>query len=150
VRFLRGRQPFGLRGGMHYVDIRDAAAALVAAMQHPSPRPVYHLRGTSCSLSQYFADLGACANRRPPRFMLPHAVAKVLGALDRNLGQRLYGKPLGLLPDPVVLEMAAHYWNFASTYAEADLGFAPRPGRVTLQDCVDWLQLSRPTGRRGS
>jgi dihydroflavonol-4-reductase len=144
VRFLSGRQPFGLHGGIHYVDIRDAAAALVAAMQHPSPRPVYHLRGTACTLQRYFADLGACAHRRPPRLMLPHAVAKALGAVDRNLGQLFLGKPLGLLPDPVVLEMAAHYWNFSSTYAEADLGFAPRPGKVTLQDCVAWLQRERP------
>lgn len=37
IRYLRGRLPFLIRGGMHFVDIRDAAAALVRAMQYASP-----------------------------------------------------------------------------------------------------------------
>ena len=44
-------------------------------------------------------------------------------------------------PDPVVLEMACCFWGLASLFAH-ELGYAPRPGRQTLCDTVDWLRAN--------
>ncbi len=150
-RFLRGRLPFLLRGGIHYIDIRDAAAALVAAMAHPRPRPIYHLRGTACSLRTFFNDVARLSGRRAPRLMLPAALLWPLAWLDVRLGQLWRGSPLGLLPDPVVLEMAQHYWDVGSRYAEADLGYLSRPPAQTLAATLAWLQAHHPAlqARRG-
>lgn len=140
VRFLRGRLPFLVRGGIHYVDIRDAAAALVAAMQHPHPKAVYHLHGTACSIDNFFNELGDIAGKKAPRLHLPIPVAWGLAKADEWLGLRLRGKPLALLPDPVVIEMASRYWDVGSRYAEEDLNFHCREGRKTLEDTVQWLK----------
>ena len=140
LRFLRGRLPFLLHGGIHYVDIRDAAAAMVAAMDHARPQPIYHLPGVACSIRQFFTDVSKLAQKRVPKLSLPYKAAWHLAQADAWLGQRIRGRPLGLLPDPVVIEMAAHFWNMTSHHAKADLSFAPRLGEQTLQDTLAWLQ----------
>lgn len=143
IRFLRRRLPFLIRGGIHFVDIRDAAAALLAAMQHPDPRPVYHLHGTACSIDQFFGDLQKVSGVPQPRFHLPYRLAWGLAKADEWLGVRLKGEPLSLLPDPVVIEMARRYWDSRSRYAKEDLGFQSRAGHETLQDTVQWLRQHR-------
>ncbi|MEO6877575.1 MAG: NAD-dependent epimerase/dehydratase family protein, partial [Gemmatimonadaceae bacterium] len=42
-RVLDGKVPVLFAGGMHFVDIRDVATALLAVLRHADPRPVYHL-----------------------------------------------------------------------------------------------------------
>ena len=41
--------------------------------------------------------------------------------------------------DPVVIEMAAHYWGASSLYV-SELGYKARDPRETLRDTVDWLR----------
>ena len=57
-------------------------------------------------------------------------------------GRDLRGEPLHVLPDPVVVEMAAHYWGVRSLYAAEDLGYKSRDPRETLRDTVDWLRAN--------
>jgi nucleoside-diphosphate-sugar epimerase len=135
IRFLRGRMPFLVRGGMHYADVRDAAKALGRAMTLPKPKPVYHLPGTSCSVEEFFADVAAAAGRAAPGRVVPYWLAWSLARLTA---------PLHLLPDPVVIEMASRYWGMTSRYAEPELGYRSRPGRDTLRDTVEWLRVHHP------
>jgi len=65
--------------------------------------------------------------------VLPYAPARLLAGLLARFE---------LLPDPVLIEMAAHYWGARSLYAERDLGFAPRPAAETLADTVRWLRAA--------
>ena len=134
-RFLRGKLPFLIRGGMHFADVRDGARALVQAMTRSRPRPVYHLPGTSSSIEEFFALTAEIAGRRPPGVVLPYRTAGWLARL---------GAPLRILPDPVVIEMAAHYWGMRSRYAECELEYRSRPPGETLADTVTWLMLHHP------
>lgn len=141
VRFLRGKLPFILRGGIHYIDIRDAASAMIRAMQHPSPKSVYHLPGTACSIETFFADLASISNNLPPKYHLPFRLAWGISQVNALLHQRL--SVPSLLPDPVVIEMANHFWGIHSLYAAADLGFQSREGLETLRDTVSWIRAHR-------
>lgn len=134
-RFLRGRVPFLVRGGMHFADVRDAARALVRAMTIPTPRPVYHLPGTASTIQEFFATTARIAGKRPPRASLPFRAAWWLARISA---------PLKFLPDPVIIEMASHYWGMVSRYAEADLGYRSRPGQDTLADTINWLMAHHP------
>lgn len=135
TRFLRGRLPFLVHGGMHFADVRDAARALARAMVRPGARPVYHLPGTASSIEEFFSLTGSIAGRKPPPLVLPYRVAWWLARL---------GAPLGMLPDPVVIEMAAHFWGLRSRYAESELDYRSRPGADTLRDTVAWLRANHP------
>lgn len=134
-RLLLDRLPFLLRGGMHYADVRDAAGALVRAMQLATARPVYHLPGTSQTIEEFFAGAASAAGRPAPRRVLPYGVAHLLAQVTQ---------PFRLLPDPVIVEMARHYWGMRSRYAEPDLGYRSRPGRETVADTVAWLTANHP------
>lgn len=140
IRFLRRRLPFILDGGMHFVDVRDVAKALTRWRHVSSPAPVYHFRGCACSIDTFFRKVAAVAEMTPPRWRLPYRLAYALASVDHQLGQRWRGKPLGLFPGPVLIEMAAHYWGLASMRAERDLGYRSRAPDTTLSDTVCWLR----------
>jgi dihydroflavonol-4-reductase len=139
LRVLHHRVPFVLPGGMHFVDVRDAADALVRAVRYPRPRPVYHLRGTATTLDAFFRLVAEEAGIRPRWKRLPSSV--ILGAARLN---RLFGSPVSVIPDPVLIEMAAHHWDIGSRHAEDDLGFRSRPPERTIADTVAWLRAHHP------
>jgi dihydroflavonol-4-reductase len=130
LRFLRGRLPFLIEGGMHFTDVRDVAGAVIAALERPEVRPIYHLVGTECGIVDFFAMLEEVSGVPRPKWVLPYRPAWWLARLV---------EPLHVLPDPVVVEMAAHYWGASSRYA-SELGYKPRDPRETLRDTVDWLR----------
>ena len=67
IRMLRGRLPFLIQGGMHFIDIRDAMHAIWCAMERPDVRPVYHLAGTSST----WPPRGVCAASWPSSIWAP-------------------------------------------------------------------------------
>lgn len=135
MRVLSGRLPFIFDGGIHFVDIRDAAAAIVAAMRHPSPRDAYNLPGTSSSLSDFFRRVAASAGLDRKWRVLPPRIVWFLAK-----GNELIGKPFRVLPDPVVIEMGSRYWGLSSSHAESDLGFRPRTPDATIADTILWIR----------
>jgi len=106
-------------------------------MKHPRPEPVYHLPGTACSIERFFADVSAVSGVPAPRSVLPYPPARLLARLLA---------PFEILPDPVLIEMAAHYWGAHSLYAARDRGFAPRPASETLRDTVHGLRTEAGGG----
>jgi dihydroflavonol-4-reductase len=142
LRVLRGRLPFILRGGMHFADVRDVAEGMVRAMLLPSPRPVYHFVGTVSTLDAFFRAVAAAAGVRPRWRVLPAGLLRTAARVNRRLGG-----PLHVLPDPVLVEMAAHHWDHRSRWAEDDLGYRSRPPQETLGDTVEWLRAHHPSLR---
>lgn len=138
MRVLDGRLPFIFDGGINFVDIRDAADAMVRAMRIASPCPSYNLPGTSSSLDEFFRRVARLAGIRVSWRVLPSRFVRYLAALNDR-----FGRPFGILPDQVVIEMASHYWGISSRYAEADLGFRPRNPDATIADTIAWIRHSR-------
>lgn len=136
LRFMRRKLPIVVRGGIAFVDVRDVAQALVRLGELERVRPVYHLPGTACSVKEFFAMAEPFAGVRAPR-VVPFLPAWLLGRAFARLG-------IHLLPDPVVIEMASHYWDARSRFAEAELGFRTRDPRETLADTIAWLREHAP------
>ncbi len=147
LRFLQGRLPFLIRGGIHFADIRDVAGAVLRSMTRARPRPIYHLCGTACSIQDFFALLEEIAGVPAPRIVLPFRPAWLLASATQRLGVLLRNEPLSILPDPVVVEMAARYWATRSLYAAEDLNFVSRDARETLADTVRWLRETGAVSR---
>lgn len=137
TRYLRGSLPFLIHGGMHFVDIRDASAAMVSAMLHDSPQPVYHLSGVACTLDNFFKMVENASGVKPPKVHLPQPLALLI-ANSISKAAHMVGKE-SPLPDPVVIEMAGKFWDVKSRYASRDLSFYNRNGQDTINDTVDWL-----------
>jgi nucleoside-diphosphate-sugar epimerase len=131
LRLLEGRLPFLIKGGMHFVDVRDVARALLRAMQLPQARPIYHLPGTVCSIVEFYQRVAALAGKPAPRRVVPFRPAWLLAVVAERAG-------LSALPAPSLIEMAAHHWGIHSKYA-GELGYQSRPGDETIRETIEWL-----------
>ncbi|MCA9677425.1 MAG: NAD-dependent epimerase/dehydratase family protein [Kofleriaceae bacterium] len=139
-RFLRGQLPVVPRGGINFVDARDAAAATAAALERGRPGERYLLGGPNWTMKEFFGRLARVAKVRAPWLELPErldrlqrAGASVIEHLWRSRGKE---PPL----DRISVEMAEHYWWFDSAKAERELGFEARDPSLTLHDTVAYLR----------
>lgn len=143
LKHLRQQFPFLLSGGMHFVDVRDAASAIVKAAWHPSARPIYHLSGTMIEIEQFFKMCEDVSGVPAPKRILNPSLALILAKSAEKVATKL--KQKSPLPDPVVIEMAGHHWGLKSRYAEVELEFQTRGAYQTLADTVTWVKQNHPS-----
>ncbi|HEY6556968.1 MAG TPA: NAD-dependent epimerase/dehydratase family protein [Polyangiaceae bacterium] len=134
-RFLERAIPAIPGGGMAFVDVRDAAAGMLAAFERGQAGERYLLSAANLTIAAFFQRLERISGVAAPRLRLPRSRKLALGMtslFDRAL------RALGTEPpvDPVSLEMAQHFWYCDSSKAERALGFAPRDPGETLRDTV--------------
>lgn len=132
--WLHGRMPAIIKGGgICLMDVRDAAAAHVAAMTHGQPGRRYLATGHNVTLDELFQRLQAITGRRPPPLKLPAALGIPLADLVERLG---------VLPaiDQAQARLMAHHWWYDSSRAMEELGIRFRSLDETLRATVRWLQ----------
>ncbi len=132
VKFLQRDLPSMPNGGMSFVDVRDAAAAFVAALTR-GELSGKHLMGVNLSMAEFFQRLERLSGVPAPRLRLPARV-NVLGA---QLLER-WAKARGRVPalDAASVEIAEHWFWVDSRKAEQQLGFKARDPHQTLLDTV--------------
>lgn len=137
--WLRGRLPALIHGGgVALMDIRDGAAAHIAAMQRGLPGRRYLATGHNLTPQELFNKLSALAGRRPP-ISLPPALGIPLADLAETLN---------ILPaiDGGQARLMAHHWWYDSRRAVEELGLSFRPIDETLRDTLAWMQGDSPAG----
>lgn len=143
-RLLRGKLPFIVNGGMHFVDIRDVSQAMIRAMKLAKPKPIYHFSGTAYPIDRFFKNVASIGGVAPPKLALPGPIAALLSKISGLLDKVLPPQKHPLLPDPVVFEMASKHWGLSSLYAKKDLGYVSRDPDETLLDTIAWLKANDP------
>ncbi len=140
AKFLQRDLPAMPNGGMCFVDVRDAAAAFVAALSRGELHGK-HLLGVNLSMADFFQRLERLSGVPAPRLRLPSRV-NVLGA---QLLERL-AKARGREPalDAASVEIAEHWFWVDSRKAEQLLGFHARDVHETLLDTVTDLIQRMP------
>jgi dihydroflavonol-4-reductase len=124
-------------GGLSFVDARDAASALRAAMARGRHGERYLLGSVNWTFDKFFGRLERLTKVAAPRFSLPSRIA-VPGAraLHTLYSQWKLAPPV----EPAEVEMAEYFWYFDSSKAARELGFAPREAAETLQDTVTYVR----------
>jgi dihydroflavonol-4-reductase len=140
-RFLEGEVLAAPRGGIAAVDVRDVAAAMIAALERGRSGERYLLNAANIGVPVFLDRLERISGVSAPVARLPRSRGLAVEAT------RLFGKMVkavgGELPMSVEsVEMAQYYWYCDSGKAMRDLGFAPRDLTDTLRDTVSDL-LSR-------
>jgi dihydroflavonol-4-reductase len=124
-------------GGLSFVDARDAAAVLRAAMSRGGHGERYLLGAANWTFDKFFGRLERLTKVAAPRFSLPSKLA-VPGA--RALHSLYRQWKLAPPVEPAEIEMAEYFWYFDSTKAARELGFAPRDAAETPQDTVTYVR----------
>jgi dihydroflavonol-4-reductase len=139
ARFLQRQIPVIPSGGLSFVDVRDIASAMVAAIERGRDKERYLLGAINLTMENFFQRLEEVSGVQgcliPIR--VPGKLAKlgvgVLGQLAKTLG--------GEAPVSTIdADMASHFWYVDSRKAEEELGFSPRDPMQTLLDTVHDIQ----------
>jgi dihydroflavonol-4-reductase len=130
-RFLLGRIPAYVDGGLNIVDVRDIAQGHLLADEKGEVGERYILAGRNFTLDRLFADFARISGRDGPPVKLPgRPMALAVDAMVR-VGLRL---PVS----PEEVRSANLWWTCRNTKARKRLGFEPRPHEETLEDAVRW------------
>jgi dihydroflavonol-4-reductase len=126
-------------GGLNFVDARDVAAVLPAAMERGRAGERYLVGGYNWTFSELFGRL-----ERLTKVAGPMRKARGKWTVLAAHAQAAVFKKLGRTPpvDPESVEMARYYWYFESTKAREELGFTPRDATDTLHDTVKYLKAN--------
>lgn len=137
LRFLAGQVKVIPPGGLNFVDVRDAAAGVLAAMVKGRSGQRYLLGGHNWSFGEFFARLAEVSDTPAPRLRLPQNLYTAGALLTEGVARQIGREPA---VDRISREMAGCYWYFSSEKAARELGHDPRDGRVTLFETVRWLR----------
>ena len=138
--FLERKLPFVPGGGIAFVDARDAAAAMVAAMDRGRPGNRYLVNAANMTLEAFFGRLGSLSGVRPPRVRLPPTSAALAGTATELLGRVLHAVGWTVPVDRTSAEMAQFFWYVDASRATRELGFAHRDPDDTLRETIEDLR----------
>jgi len=136
-RFLMGRIPVMPRGGISFVDVRDAARTFVAALTRGNVGERHLLGAANLEFSEFFARLGRIAHLAPPLFRMPSPL-KVAAAHWMERWARDQGREPDLPASDV--EMGECWFFIDSSKSQRLLGFEPRDPVETLTDTVRYVR----------
>jgi dihydroflavonol-4-reductase len=134
---LEGQVPAVPAGGLSFVDVRDAADAMLLAMERGKPGERYLVGACNLTVREFFARLARIAGVPSPWLPLPRS--RVLAAIGATAVRELATKTglgAGFAVDPMSVDMAQCFWYVDSRKAERELGWRPRDPGITLRDTV--------------
>ncbi len=135
--FLARKIPTVPKGGLSFVDARDAARAFRAAMERGAHGERYLLGAANWTFEKFFGRLERITKVPAPFLSLP---SKLTLAGARGLSSLYKHWKLAPPVEPAEIEMAEYFWYLDASKARADLGFDPRDPQETLLDTVNYTR----------
>ncbi len=134
-KFLDRSIPAVPRGGVAFVDARDAAEALALAFEKGRGGQRYLINAVNMSVEDFFARLSRISGVSGPKLMLPKSREAARWSAE------LFSKAVRIIGgDPPVdaesVEMGQLFWYASSEKAERELGWSSRDPNETLADTV--------------
>jgi dihydroflavonol-4-reductase len=139
LNFLEQKVPFIPAGGMSFVDARDAAEAMILAMERGRAGERYLVSACNLTIEAFFARLSRLSGVQGPKMKLPRSVtlARAGASLMERMAKHV---PIDAPVDRISAEMAQHFWYVDASKARADLGWEPRDPGDTLADTIRDLE----------
>ena len=131
-----GRGLFAPPGSNDFVDVRDVATGILAAIQRGRTGRRYILGGHALSYLDAWRVFARVAGRMQPLGVAPNAIARTAGWFGDLAGLFARREP-AVNSAAVGMSMLAH--NFSCTRAETELGYTYRPFETTAHDAWDWF-----------
>ena len=133
-----GNLPVLLPGGYNWVDVRDVVAGAVQAEQYAPPGASYVLSNQWASLQDIARMVHAAGGPRPPRLLIPAAIAG-WAALPAEWLARLLRKH-AFFTRHALYTVRVNNHQVSHQRATADLGYQPRPLQETVADTLAWFE----------
>ncbi len=135
--FMARKIPYCPSGGINFVDVRDAAAAFITALEKGSHQEKYLLGAANMTFPQFFGRLERLSGVSAPMLKVPKKLAMAGSGMISSIYKH-WGKTSPVMPTEV--EQAEYFWYFDSSKAVEELGFTPRDPQETLQDTITYIR----------
>ncbi len=137
VAFARGQVKAYVDGGYDFVDVRDVAAAHLAACEKGRTGESYLLSGEYVTVRELLSILAKLTGRPEPRRHIPAWAADLAAPFSVLYGRLTRTRPL-FTPDSLYYLRS----NSMTSHGKAtrELGYHPRPVRRSVAETVKWLK----------
>jgi dihydroflavonol-4-reductase len=135
--YLDGRLTAGVRGGYDFVDVRDVADGVIAAVDQARSGECYILSNRYCSVSELLDIIAETSGKKRIRTILPLWFAKATAPLAELWYQLKKQPPLFTSYSLFTLTSNA---LFSHKKADRELHYTPRSFRETVVDTVRFLR----------
>jgi dihydroflavonol-4-reductase len=135
-KFLERKIPFSPGGGIAFVDARDAAEALILAMEKGTSGERYLVNAANMTVGAFFGRLERLSGVKAPSLKLPRAPVALAGVGADLLGRVASRLNLPAPVDKISAEMAQVFWYCDASRARTELGWTPREVGDTLADTI--------------
>lgn len=138
--FLAGKLPFYVEGGHDFVDVRDVAQGVLAALSKGRSGEGYILSGGYYSMKEILDMVAEVTGRKKLKLAISKPAFRLIAPLT-EMGFRLVGKK------PVLTKYMAHvlasYELYSHHKASQELGYHPRPMEESVADTVRSLREAK-------
>ncbi len=118
--FLAKKIPYTPSGGLNFVDVRDAAAAFISALEKGADGEKYLLGAANMTFADLFGRLARLSGVSAPMLKMPKKFATAGAGMIESVFKH-FGKASPVASSEV--EQAEYFWYFDSDKAEEELGF---------------------------
>jgi dihydroflavonol-4-reductase len=136
-QLLHRKLPGLVQAGYFWVDVRDVAAAAVAAESNGRCGEKYIVAGQYATFREIAGWVHELSGARPPLLIVPLWVARIVAPWVAWYSRRLGLRPL---VTPEAIQIVDCHQQISTEKAAMELGFHPRPLKETISDTVRWLQ----------
>ncbi len=137
--FLEGAVPAVPAGGLSFVDVRDAAEAMVLALEAGRAGERYLIGACNLTVRDFLGRLSRISGVPAPWLPMPRSreIARIGARAMERLASRI-----GIAPrvEAASVEMAQCFWYLDASKAERELAWRARDPNVTLHDTVEDLR----------
>jgi dihydroflavonol-4-reductase len=144
--FLGDRLQLYLDFIVNFVDVRDAAAGLVLAMERGQIGHRYILGGESIALKKVLQLMAAISGRRSLLIPVSGRASRITTALMEFVADHVTGRPPSGTVEGVRIALRARALSIEK--AQRELGYKPRPVEPALRETIAFLlgATRRPEG----
>lgn len=125
-------------GGKNFVDVRDAARAIVAALEKGKSGQAYILCGENLSYREFFARLSMQSDRKPLMVRIPASLLLLAGLFGSAL--RRFGIQTEYTMTNMRILCVSNYYS--DVKARRELGVMPGPIDNAISEAIRWFKAS--------
>ncbi len=136
LQIIKGEMPMGMQGSFNLCDVRDLAAATIAAVDKGRVGECYILANEPVTLKEICDMLQKECKAKKIRFYLPLGMADKLAKMLEKQAEKKGKKPL--MTTFSVYNLARNN-VFDYSKAQRELGYTTRSYQETIHDEVQWM-----------
>ncbi|HHT66920.1 MAG TPA: NAD-dependent epimerase/dehydratase family protein [Erysipelotrichaceae bacterium] len=137
IDFYKKRLTAGVKGGYDFVDVRDVAKGIIAAVEKGKPGECYILSNRYFKIREILDMLHEITGVKKVRTFLPIWFTKITATLSEIYYKIVKRPPLFTAYSIYTLDSNA---LFSHEKADRELGYTNRDMKETLKNTVDWLK----------